>query len=104
MSSIGSGPGLGTGHIELSGVRPITGAEARATTATPTPQQPNAAAASPNEPALVATTAPQAGAMPVDTERVIEIRKAIESGTYPVLPTKISDAMIAAGLLLQVRN
>jgi negative regulator of flagellin synthesis FlgM len=40
------------------------------------------------------------GAPPVDIERVAEIRKAVESGTYPVIPTRIADAMIAAGFLL----
>jgi len=41
------------------------------------------------------------GAAPVDAERVQVIRHAIESGSYPVIPTKIADAMIAAGLLLR---
>lgn len=41
------------------------------------------------------------GMPPVDTERVAVIRQAIESGSYPVIPTKIADAMIAAGLLLR---
>lgn len=38
---------------------------------------------------------------PVDTDRVNLIRKAIESGHYPVVPTKIADAIIAAGVLLR---
>lgn len=33
---------------------------------------------------------------PVDTERVAKIRKALEDGTYPLVPTKIADAIIAA--------
>lgn len=41
------------------------------------------------------------GAPPVDVERVTEIRRAIEKGTYPVIPIRIADAMIAAGFLLQ---
>ena len=41
------------------------------------------------------------GAPPVDVERVTEIRKAIETGAYPIIPTRIADAMIAAGFLLQ---
>jgi negative regulator of flagellin synthesis FlgM len=41
------------------------------------------------------------GAAPVDTDRVTVIKKAIESGQYPVFPAKIADAMIAAGLLLR---
>jgi negative regulator of flagellin synthesis FlgM len=40
-------------------------------------------------------------AAPVDAERVKEIRHAIETGSYPVLPTRIADAMIAAGMLLR---
>lgn len=38
---------------------------------------------------------------PVDADRVAEIRRAIEEGRYPVIPTRIADAMIAAGLLLR---
>lgn len=33
---------------------------------------------------------------PVDTDRVAKIRKALEDGTYPLVPTKIADAIIAA--------
>ncbi|OYW16361.1 MAG: flagellar biosynthesis anti-sigma factor FlgM [Novosphingobium sp. 12-64-8] len=46
----------------------------------------------------------KAGPAPVDAERVAQIRHAIQNGTYPVLPTKIADAMIAAGLLLRSAN
>ncbi|RDS77075.1 flagellar biosynthesis anti-sigma factor FlgM [Alteriqipengyuania lutimaris] len=35
---------------------------------------------------------------PVDVDRVAEIRKAIEQGTYPLIPTEIADGIIAAGL------
>ena len=41
------------------------------------------------------------GEAPVDTDRVEVIKKAVESGQYPVTPAKIADAMIAAGLLLR---
>ena len=41
------------------------------------------------------------GEAPVDTDRVEMIKKAVETGQYPVLPVKIADAMIAAGLLLR---
>ncbi|MCT2398147.1 flagellar biosynthesis anti-sigma factor FlgM [Novosphingobium mangrovi (ex Huang et al. 2023)] len=41
------------------------------------------------------------GAAPVDSDRVTVVRKAIEAGKYPVVPTKIADAMIAAGVLLR---
>ena len=42
-------------------------------------------------------------AAPVDADRVATIRKAIEDGSYPVLPVRVADAMIAAGLLLRVK-
>lgn len=45
-----------------------------------------------------------AGPMPVDVERVGEIRRAIELGTYPLVPARVADAMIAAGLLLRTRK
>jgi len=41
------------------------------------------------------------GEAPVNADRVAEIRKAIERGNYPVLPMKVADAIIAAGLLLR---
>jgi negative regulator of flagellin synthesis FlgM len=41
--------------------------------------------------------------VPVDRERVVEIRKAIEHGRYPITPAKIADAMVAAGYLLRTR-
>jgi negative regulator of flagellin synthesis FlgM len=42
--------------------------------------------------------------IPVDHERVAEIRKAIEQGRYPITPVKIADAMIAAGYLLRTHS
>jgi negative regulator of flagellin synthesis FlgM len=50
---------------------------------------------------VVTTTALDAGEIPVDEGRVAVIRKAVESGSYPLIPARISDAMIAAGLLLR---
>jgi len=47
------------------------------------------------------TTSLDPGQAPVDTDRVSVIRKAVESGSYPVIPTKIADAIIAAGVLLR---
>ena len=41
------------------------------------------------------------GQAPVDMDRVQVIRRAIETGNYPLIPAKIADAMIAAGLLLR---
>lgn len=38
---------------------------------------------------------------PVDGARVAEIAAAIKQNRYPVLPMRVADAMIAAGLLLR---
>lgn len=40
---------------------------------------------------------------PVDAERVKQIRKAVEEGRYPIVPTSVADALIAAGYLLRVK-
>jgi negative regulator of flagellin synthesis FlgM len=61
-----------------------------------TPRQ----AAAPDAP--VASSPVSAGPPPVDVERVALIRKAVEQGTYPIVPTRVADAMIAAGILLRV--
>lgn len=51
--------------------------------------------------AVVRSAALDPGPVPIDTDRVSVIRKAIQSGSYPVIPTRVADAMIAAGLLLR---
>ena len=51
--------------------------------------------------AVVRSRELEPGQPPVDADRVAEIRKAIEQGTYPIVPAKVADAMIAAGLLLR---
>ena len=70
--------------------------------------KPSTAVASADAP--VASSAPAAavqtspaldpGKPPIDENRVSVIRNAIQKGTYPLLPTKVADAMIAAGLML----
>ncbi|MGN6356601.1 MAG: flagellar biosynthesis anti-sigma factor FlgM [Novosphingobium sp.] len=42
-----------------------------------------------------------AGEVPINAERVREIRKALENGTYPILPATVADGIIAAGLILR---
>ncbi len=62
----------------------------------------NQAAPVANESAtVVRSDALDPGAAPVDAERVSVIRKAIEQGNYPVIPMRVADAMIAAGMLLR---
>ncbi len=105
MSNIGTGPGIGP-LIEIGSVKPISAvdtgsvagsASQPAATTTTAP----AASSSPQAAALVTSTALDAGEVPIDNSRVTQIKKAIESGTYPLVPAKISDAMIAAGLMLR---
>lgn len=39
---------------------------------------------------------------PVNSDRVQEIRKALKDGSYPLVPTKIADAIIAARISFEV--
>lgn len=42
--------------------------------------------------------------VPVNHDRVSQIRKALETGTYPLVPAEIADALIAAGLYGMIRK
>lgn len=50
----------------------------------------------------VEISAPAQSGPPVDTDRVAEIRSALRDGTYPLIPAKIADAMIAAQLKFEI--
>ena len=109
MSSIGSGPVISSGPQALGEIRKVGAADVRAVP-TPAAQTPAAlsqpspaaqAASAQTSAAMVTATARDAGPIPVDGDRVKVIKKAIDAGTYPVVPAKISDAMIAAGMLLR---
>lgn len=41
---------------------------------------------------------------PVDSDRVAEIREALRDGTYPLVPAKIADAIIAAQYSFEVER
>lgn len=41
-----------------------------------------------------------AGPVPVAEDRVAQIREALREGSYPIIPAKITDAIIAARLML----
>ena len=96
--------------IELGPIGPLaaraeSAADARKIAAKPVQSQPVAnetarSHASANS-AVQRSAALDAGAPPVDFDRIAEIRKAIERGHYPVIPMRVADAMIAAGLLLR---
>ncbi|GAO39780.1 flagellar biosynthesis anti-sigma factor FlgM [Sphingomonas changbaiensis NBRC 104936] len=54
-----------------------------------------------SEPAVAETSAREtakalAAQPPVDTDRVQQIRRALQEGRYPLVPAKIADRMIAA--------
>lgn len=94
----------------ISGLRPVGATDARIVRTAAGAKDaatPASAAASGPASAEAVTFKPSAaldpGQPPVDVERVQVIRHAIESGNYPIIPTKIADAMIAAGLLLRAQ-
>lgn len=71
----------------------------------PTARTVNSSHAAPDKPATTAvrvetSTSFNALQPPVDQARVAEIRTALKQGNYPLHPTRIADAMIAALLLL----
>lgn len=91
--------------IELGPKGPQAARAVSAVDAKKAPQAPvgndRAAAVASQNSAVVRSRELEAGQPPVDVERVQQIRKAIENDTYPIVPTKVSDAIIAAGLLLR---
>lgn len=54
------------------------------------------------EPGVRIESAALSATPPVDVERLALIRAAIASGSYPLVPARIADAMIAAGLRLSL--
>jgi negative regulator of flagellin synthesis FlgM len=94
---VGSAPRIGAVDTRLP-TRVAETTPAHATPAVAKAQTTNTISAAP---AVETSKALDPGAAPVDTDRVALIRKAVESGQYPVLPAKIADAMIAAGMLLR---
>lgn len=106
MSNIEIGPSWPVGAVQGKTTPPVTTTTTTAAAASTAPASPPpavaATAAVAGGAATVTTTdATRAGDVPVDTDRVAQIRRAIEEGSYPVLPARIGDAMIAAGLLLR---
>ena len=84
----------------ITGVSPVTGADRAKAKAAPegsVPGSGGSASGSANAAGVsVEVAAPVQSGPPVDTDRVAEIRSALRDGTYPLVPTKIADAMIAA--------
>lgn len=63
--------------------------------------QGSAAPAAPGISLEVTASADNAGP-PVDAERVSQIKAALRDGSYPLVPTRIADAMIAAQVSLSL--
>ena len=51
---------------------------------------------------LEVSTASEAPTPPVDAERVSQIKAALKDGSYPLVPARIADAMIAAQVSLSL--
>lgn len=92
--------------IEIGPTRPVGAVQVKTPVleAATVPAKVETPAKATSSTAVETSDAVKAGSAPVDAERVAQIRHAIQTGTYPVLPTKIADAMIAAGLLLRSAN
>lgn len=79
----------------ISAARPVATGERtpiEARTATPSPRTAPASGGV----SIEVSAAADSAAPPVDAERVTQIREALRDGSYPLVPTKIVDAMIAA--------
>jgi len=87
---------------KLSGSSPLRGVSREyggktASIATPRP----ASAAAADQGVSVETGARvAAGPVPMDDDRVSMIRDALKNGSYPIVPAKITDALIAARMML----
>ena len=93
MPPINLGPALPVGAVQTSTMRSASGGNGRSErAASPVQSQTRAATIS---------DALDPGVPPIDTDRVAIVRKALEAGTYPVVPARVADAIIAAGLLLR---
>ena len=95
-----TGTAFDLSNISLSSVEKLQAGASAASAAprTRTTETPDAGAAAQVERSAALDAGQSA---PVDAERVKVIREAIEKGAYPVIPTRIADAMIAAGMLLR---
>jgi negative regulator of flagellin synthesis FlgM len=86
--------------IELGPMRPIGAVDVRTARQSSGLRERSGPAPS-TAPAVALSDALDPGQAPVDGDRIEVIRKAVEAGQYPVVPAKIADALIAAGLLLR---
>ncbi len=93
MPPINLGSALPVSAVNASTIRHSTAGNGRSEkSAGPVPTQ---------QTSPVKSAALDPGAAPVDADRVRIVRQAVEAGTYPLLPARVADAIIAAGLLLR---
>jgi len=64
----------------------------------------NASPVADNGVALEVGKSMEAAQPPVDTDRIAAIRDALRNDSYPLVPTKIADAMIAAQYNFEVKE
>ena len=103
-------PPIELGPVSPPAARAVSAVETRPVTARPAAPKPATGTPVANDTARSHASANSAvrrsavldaGPPPVDFERIAQIRKAIERGHYPVVPMRVADAMIAAGMLLR---
>lgn len=101
MPPIEVGPAQSIGSIPARTTRPSGGEELTSVqSAAPASARPQNSTVQ-STPSVETSAALDPGDAPVDTDRVAVIRHAVETGNYPLVPTQIADAMIAAGVLLR---
>lgn len=93
--------------MRIVGLPEFSGAVVRSSTAVSaaekiSPSQKVAADARQADGPMATSRVSTSGDAPINHERVAEIRKAIETDSYPLIPTEIADAIIAAGLYAKV--
>lgn len=104
MSSIEIGAPRPVGPVQI---KTATNAKTASTAAAPVavdPQTPSVVDAGPAANVQRSSALDAGSTPPVDVERVKDIRQAIEKGNYPLVPARIADAMIAAGMLLRTAS
>lgn len=81
---------------------PTAGERAQIEARAPAPAAPGGAGAALPGVSLEVSAVGAAASPPVDAERVSQIKAALRDGSYPLVPTKIVDAMIAAQVSLSL--
>jgi negative regulator of flagellin synthesis FlgM len=104
MSSFEIGAPRPVGPVQVKTVTNAKAAPAAAAPGTVEPQTPAVADVGVGAQVQRSSALDAGSNPPVDVERVKDIRQAIEKGSYPLVPARIADAMIAAGMLLRTAS